>query len=92
MIYQIIFDVTYPIVDNEPESEIRLSFINTLKKFESDKIFQTHTHCWFLKSELSANEIFEIIKPGKNANILISNIENPIIGLSFKTFWEWLKE
>lgn len=49
---------------------------------------------WFVKSELSANEIYEKLKDQKDTNdhILISEIENTKNqqGWMMRTFWEWI--
>jgi len=92
MIYQIVFSVSYPNYTNLTEIEIHKSFIKSLgENINKDDRFQTHDNCWFVNSELSANDLScMIVVP--NINIIITQINHNIAGLTFTTFWDWLKE
>jgi len=92
MIYQIVFSVSYPNYTDLTEIEIRKSFIKLLtENTKKEDRFQTHDTCWFISSELLANEISSMIVV-PNINIIITQINHNIAGVTAVTFWKWLKE
>lgn len=95
MIYQVVFSVCYPIHnDKRDKEELRREFMLIMEGdlFSKKDKFQTHDNCWFIDSELTANELYELINPNGNINILITRVNHNISGFTAVTFWKWIKE
>ena len=95
MIYAIVYSVTFPITDDSRSSEdISREFSLKLEKhdlFSKENKCQTQDDCWFVKSDLTANEIHKALDPNKNINIIVSRINSDISGFTSLRFWKWIQ-
>lgn len=96
MVYQIVFNISFPIYDDKRTSEeiwrefsLKLEEHDILSKVDK---FQTHDNCWFVSSELTAGELHKLISPNKNVNIIISQVNFNMSGNTSVSFWKWFKE
>jgi len=96
MIHQIVFSVLYPIHDDErTKDDIHNEFMLMFEDrelFKKEDLFQTHDNCWFVKSELTSHELYDLLKPNQNINVLITTTHYHISGHTYTSFWKWMKE